>query len=202
MMDEVRKNRKGVEIMLVLLIVIVISGLVLAKWLKPLLEYLKIGSYSEYKCVSKTLGDYDDKDIEYSWYQVNGFKNINEEAIKYLRRVSKSCTKNDLKWLNQCSEFLVAGVSEALKDHYVNKLYLSDPIEKESLLEILKVIKVSRKPLTEYYRGMGCTTCGEAVVLNLWIQLRIQQIKNGEAIKAGDLDYVIDAVKEVKTHSK
>lgn len=180
--------------MFIIIIVLVIVGIILLNWLKPFLEYKKIGSYEEYKPVSKILND---KEIEYSWYQINGFKNINQEAIKYLSQVSKRCTKNDLKWLNQCREFLEAGLIEA-GENDASKLSLPTPIEKANLLDILKVIKKSRKSLSEHYREIGCSTCGEAVVMHTWFELRIQQIKQGEAIKPGDLDYVIDAVKEVK----
>lgn len=183
--------------MLVIIIVLVIVGIILLNWLKPFLEYKKIGSYSEYKPVSKSIND---KEIEYSWYQINGFKNINTEAIEYMYQLSKRCTKNDLKWLNQCIEFLEAGLIEA-GENDATKLFLSDPIENTNLLEILKVIKKSRKPLSKHYQEIGCSTCGEAVVMHTWFELRIQQIKNGEAIKSGDLDYVIDAVKEVKNRS-
>ena len=181
--------------MFIIIVVLVIVGIILLNWLKPFLEYKKIGSYAEYKPVSKTLND---KEIEYSWYQINGFKNINNEAIEYLYQVSKRCTKNDLKWLNQCIEFLEAGLIEAGESD-ATKLSLPDPIGSANLLEILKVIKKSRKPLSEHYKKIGCSTCGEAVVLHTWFELRVQQIKNGEAIKPGDLDYVIDAVKEVKS---
>lgn len=34
--------------------------------------------------------------------------------------------------------------------------------------------------------------------MHTWIALRIQQIENNEPIKSGDLDYVINAVKEVQ----
>lgn len=37
--------------------------------------------------------------------------------------------------------------------------------------------------------------------MHLWFELRIQQIEDGEAIRPGDLDYIIDAVKEVKNNS-
>lgn len=46
-----------------------------------ILEYKKIGSYAEYIPHSKSLND---KNLEYSWYQINGFKNINQDAIDYL----------------------------------------------------------------------------------------------------------------------
>lgn len=183
--------------MLVVIIVLVIIGVILLMWLKPFSEYKKIGSYDEYNPVSKSL---DDKYIEYSWYQVNGFKNINQTAIGYLRKVSKSCTKNDLKWLNECREFLEAGLVEA-GENDACKFSLPERIENASIFTILKVIKKSRKLLSEHYQGMGCNTCGEAIVMHIWIELRIQQIKNGETIKPGDLDYVIDAVKEIQQHS-
>ena len=183
--------------MFIFIIVLVIVGAILLMWLKPFLEYRKIGSYAEYKPISKTLND---KDLEYRWYQINGFKNINQEAIKYLRQVSKSCTKNDLKWLNQCREFLEEGLVKA-EENDAAKFSLPDPIEKANLFDILKVIKRSRKYLPEHYQSIGCSTCGEAIVMHIWIELRIQQIEAGEAIKPGDLDYVINAVKEVKSHS-
>lgn len=183
--------------MFVLVIILVIVGVILLKWLKPFLEYKKIGSYAEYKPVSKNLND---KSLEYSWYQINGFKNINQEAMKYLRQASKACTKKDLKWLNECREFLEEGLVRA-EENDASKFSLPDPVENASLFDILKVIKRSRKYLPEHYQSIGCTTCGEAVVMHIWFCLRIQQIEEGEAIKPGDLDYVIDAVKEVKNHS-
>lgn len=183
--------------MIVFIIILVIVGVILLMWMKPFLEYKKIGGYAEYKPVSKTLND---KYLEYSWYQINGFKNINQEAIKYLRQVSKSCTKKDLKWLNQCREFLEEGLVKA-EESDSSKFSLPDPIEKASLFDILKVIKRSRKNLPEHYQEIGCSTCGEADVMHTWIALRIQQIEEGEAIKPGDLDYVIDAVNEVKKGS-
>lgn len=186
--------------MFILVIILVIVGALFLKWLKPFLEYKKIGNYAEYKCISKTFNDYDDKDIEYSWYQINGFKNINQEAMEYLHQVSRCCTQKNLKWLNECREFLEEGLVRA-GENDASKLFLPDPIEKAGLFDILKVIKRSRKYLPEHYQSMGCSTCGEAVVMHLWIELRIQQIEGGEAIKPGDLDYVIDAVKEIQNHS-
>ena len=180
--------------MLVVILVLVIIGVILLMWLKPFLEYKKIGSYEEYKPISKSLND---KYIEYTWYQINGFKNINQTAIGYLRKVSKSCTNKDLKWLNECLEFLEAGLVKA-GENDASKFSLPERIENVGMFSILKVIKRSRKLLSEHYQGMGCKTCGEAIVMHIWIDLRIQQIKNGEAIKPGDLDYVIDAVKEVQ----
>lgn len=178
----------------VVIVVLIVIGIVLLMWLKPFLEYKKIGSYDEYKPVSKSLND---KFIEYSWYQVNGFKNINETAIGYLRKVSKSCTKNDLNWLYQCRKFLEAGMIEA-GENDSDRLSLPQNAEDISTFTVLKVIKRSQNSLTQHYRGMGCNTCGEAIVMHTWISLRIQQIENGEAIKPGDLDYVIDAIKEIK----
>lgn len=183
--------------MLGVIIILVIIGAILLVWLKPFLEYKKIGSYGEYKPISKSLND---KDLEYSWYQINGFKNINQDAIDYLKQVSKCCTEKDLKWLNQCREFLEEGLVKA-EENDGSKLSLPDPVEKASLFDILKVIKRSRVGLSEHYRKIGCSTCGEAVVMHTWIALRIQQIENGEKIKPGDLDYVIDAVKEIQRHS-
>lgn len=179
--------------MLIVIIVLVIVGIVLLMWLKPFLEYKKIGSYSEYKPVSKSL---DDKYIEYCWYQINGFKNINKTGIGYMRRISKACTKNDLKFLNECIDFLEAGLIEA-GENDACKFSLPDQIENANIFSILKVIKRSRKLLSQYYQGMGCSTCGEAIVMHIWVELRIQQIKNGEAIKSGDLDYVINAITEI-----
>lgn len=176
------------------IIILIIIGVFLIRWLKPFLEYKRIGTYAEYKPVSKSLND---KGLEYSWYQINGFRNINQEAINYLRQVSKSCTKKDLKWLNQCREFLEEGLVRA-EENDATKLFLSDPVENATLFETLKVIKRCRKSFPEHYRKIGCSTCGEAVVMHLWFELRIQQIEGDESIKSGDLDYVIDAVREVK----
>lgn len=183
--------------MLGLIIILVILGVILIPWLKPFLEYKKIGSYAEYKLISKSLND---KKLEYSWYQINGFKNINKTAIDYLRQVSKSCTKKDLKWLNECREFLENGLIE-VGENDESAFSLPDSIENASLLDILRVIKKSRKYLTAHYQEIGCLTCGEAVVMHIWIELRIQQIEQGDAIKPGDLDYIIDAVKEIQSHS-
>ncbi len=183
--------------MFIFIIILVIVGVILLMWLKPFLEYKKIGSYAQYKPVSKILND---KNIEYRWYQINGFKNINQEAIEYLYQVSKSCTKSNLKWLNQCREFLEEGLVKA-EENDESKFSLPNPIEKATLFDILKVIKRSRKYLPEYYQRMGCSTCGEAVVMHTWIVLRIHLIEIGESIKPGDLDYVIHAVKEMKEHS-
>lgn len=180
--------------MLILIILFIIVGIVLLTWLKPFLEYKKIGSYAEYTPHSKSLND---KDLEYSWYQINGFKNINQDAIDYLKQISKCYTKKDLKWLNQCREFLEEGLVKA-EENDASKFSLPDPVEKASLFDILKVIKRSRIGLPEHYQKIGCSTCGEAIVMHIWIELRIQQIENNEPIKPGDLDYVITAVKEVQ----
>lgn len=181
----------------VFLIVLVVVGYALLKWLKPFLEYKKIGSYTEYKSVSKTLND---KEMEYSWYQINGFKNIDQEAMDYLRQVSKCCTKKDLKWLNECREFLEEGLVKA-EENDATKLFIPEPIEKASLFDILKVIKRCRKRLPAHYQEIGCSTCGEAVVMHVWIETRIKLIESGDSLKPGDMDYVVDAVKEVKNNS-
>lgn len=183
--------------MFIFIIILVIVGVILLMWLKPFLEYKKIGSYAEYEPVSKILNN---KNLEYSWYQINGFKNINQEAIEYLHQVSKSCTKNNLKWLNQCLKFLEEGLVKA-GENDASKFSLPDPIEKASLFDVLSVIKRSRRYLPEYYQRIGCSTCGEAVVMHIWIDLRIEQIEAGESITPGDLDYVIHAVKEIQEHS-
>lgn len=183
--------------MFVFIILLVIVGAILFMWLKPYLEYKKIGSFAEYKAVSKSLND---KKLEYSWYQINGFKNIDTEAIKYLRQLSKCCTKNDLKWIKQCRDFLEEGLVKA-EENDASKLFLPDPVENTNLFNALKVIKRCRKPLPAHYQEIGCSTCGEAVVMHLWFELRIQQIEDGESIRPGDLDYIIDAVKEVKNNS-
>lgn len=183
--------------MFIFIILLVIVGVILLMWIKPYLEYKKIGSYAEYKAVSKSLND---KKLEYSWFQINGFKNIDTEAIKYLRQLSKCSTKNDLKWIKQCRDFLEEGLVRA-EENDASKLFLPDPIENTSLFNALKVIKRCRKPLPDHYQEIGCSTCGEAVVMHIWFELRIQQIEDGEPIKPGDLDYVIDAVKEVKNNS-
>lgn len=184
--------------MLIFVIILTAVTVFLLKWIKPYLEFQKIGSYSEYKAVSKTLND---KQLEYSWYQINGFKNINDEAIAYLRQASKRCTKKDLGWLRQCRDFIEAGLNEA-EENDDKRLFLPDPIESASLFTILRVIKRCRKPLSTHYRKIGCSTCGEMAVMLIWFCLRIEQIENGEAIKPGDLDYVIDAVYEVRNPSK
>lgn len=184
--------------MFIFIIIFVAVVVFLLKWIKPYLEFQKIGSYDEYIAVSSTLND---KPIEYSWYQISGFKNINDEAISYLRQVSKRCTKKDLEWLKQCRDFIEAGLTEA-EENDEKKLFLPDPVENASLFTILKVIKNCRKPLSAHYREIGCSTCGEIAVMHIWFCLRIEQIENGEVIKPGDLDYVIDAVYEVRNPSK
>lgn len=183
--------------MLGVIIILIIIVVILLTWLKPFLEYKKIGSYSEYKPVSRSL---DDKMLEYSWYQVNGFKNINQTAMEYFDQVSKACTKKDLKWLNECREFLEDGLVKA-GENDAGVFSLPEPIENAGFFSVLKVIKKSRKYLPAHYQGIGCLTCGEANVMHIWISLRIQQIENGESIQAGDLDYIMDAVKEVRKHS-
>lgn len=183
--------------MFVLIIILVVVGFILFKWLKPYLEYKRIGSYDEYKAVSKSLND---KKLEYSWYQINGFKNIDTEAIEYLRQVSKCCTKNDLKWLNQCREFLEEGLIKA-EEGDATKLFLHDPVENTNLFNALKVIKRCRKPLPAHYQKIGCATCGEAAVLHVLFETRISLIESGENLKPGDMDYFIDAVYEVKKGS-
>lgn len=177
--------------MFVFIILLVIVGVVLCMWLKPYLEYKKIGSYADY--ISKTPSD---KELEYSWYQINGFKNIDTEAIKYLHQLSRCCTKKDLQWIRQCKAFLEEGLIEA-EENDASKLFVNDP-QNASLIEILKVIKRCRKPLSSHYQKIGCFTCGEAVVMHIWFSLRLEQIENDEAIKSGDLDYIIDDVKKIK----
>ena len=183
--------------MFVFIIILVVIGFILFKWLKPYLEYKKIGSYNEYKACSKSLND---KNLEYSWYQINGFKNIKPEAIKYLRQTSKCCTKNDLKWLNQCREFLEQGLIKA-EENDAGKLFLPDPVENTNLIDALKVIKRCRKPLPAHYQEIGCTTCGEAAVLHVLFETRISLIESGENLKPGDMDYFIDAINEVNKGS-
>lgn len=183
--------------MFIFIIILAVIGFILFKWLKPYLEYKKIGSYDEYKACSKSLND---KNLEYSWYQINGFKNIKPEAIKYLRQASKCCTKNDLKWLNQCREFLEEGLIKA-EENDAGKLFLPDPVENTNLINALKVIKRCRKPLPAHYQEIGCTTCGEAAVLHVLFETRISLIESGENLKPGDMDYFIDAVTEVKNGS-
>ncbi len=183
--------------MFILTIILILITATLLPWLKPYIEYKKIGSYTEYTPVSKELND---KALEYSWYQINGFKNINNKAINYLSQVSKTCNQNHLKWLNQCRSFIEEGLIKA-EENDASKLFLSNA-ETASLFEILQVIRRSRKKLLPKHQEMGLSTCGEAVVMHLWIKLRIRQIENGESVKPGDLDYVIKAVNEVKSLSK
>lgn len=182
--------------MFVLIIVLIIAAVIIVPWINPFLEYKKIGSYAEYKPVSKSLND---KEMEYSYYQINGFKNINQDAIDYLSQVSNSYNKDYLKWLHQCRKFIEEGLIKS-EENDASKLFLSNA-QTAGLFEILKVIKKSRKKLMPKYQEMGISTCGEAVVMHLWIDLRIRLIEDGEKIKPGDLDYVIDAVKEVKNCS-
>lgn len=184
--------------MLVFFIILAVVAVTLSMWIKPYLEYQKIGSYSEYEALSDT---FDDKLLEYHWYQICGFKNINDEAIAYLRQVSKRCTKKDLEWLKQCRDFIEEGLMDA-EEKDLNKFFIPEPVEKASLFTILKVIKRCRKPLSTYYRKIGCSTCGEMAVMHIWFSLRIEQIENGEAIKPDDLNYVINAVYEVRNTSK
>lgn len=181
--------------MVIFVIILIIVGVILLTWLKAYLEYKKIGSYDEYKAVSKSLND---KKLEYSWYQINGFKNVDTEAIEYLRQVSRCCSKNDLKWLSQCHKFLENGLKNA-EEGDVTKLFLNDPIEDTKLFDALKVIKRCRKKLPIDYRGMGCSTCGEAAVMHFLIEVRIDLIKSGGPIKAGDMDYLINAINEMKS---
>lgn len=183
--------------MFVFVIILVIVGVVLIRWLKPYLEYKKIGSYAEYKAVSKSLND---KRLEYSWYQINGFININQEAIKYLQQMSKCCTRNDLKWLNQCIDFLEEGLIKA-EENDATKLFLPDPVENSNMLDALKVIKRCRKPLPTHYQEIGCYTCGEAAVMHTLFSTRVELIKEGEALKPGDMNCFIDAIKEIKNSS-
>ena len=179
--------------MFILIIVLVIIAAIFLSWLKPFLEYKKIGSYCEYKPISKKLND---KELEYSWYQINGFKNIEQEAIEYFREISRSVKKTDLKWLYECKSFLEEGLVKA-EETDATRFSVSN-LEQAGLFEILRVIKRSRKSLLPHYQKIGCSTCGEAFVMHVWISLRIQQIEKGEAINPGDLDYVVDAVKELR----
>lgn len=175
-----------------------VAGVVFIVWIIPIVEYMKIGSYDNYKSVSEALNN---KELEYARYQVNGFKNVDFKAIDYLYQISRACTEKDLGWLTQCKEFIEQGLVEA-GEKDASKFSISKPFEEANRFEILRVIKRSRIMLPDRYQGMGCSTCGESVVMEMWVELRIRQIKSGENIKPGDLDYVIEAVNEIKKYSK
>lgn len=176
------------------IVILIIIGIILVRWLGPFITYMKIGNYADYKPISKSLND---KAIEYSYYQINGFKNLSEEAIGYLRSASKCCTKNDLKWLEQCSTYFKKCLVEA-EEKDESKLFLSRPIENTSFIEILKVIKRTRKSTST--EKIGYLNCGEVAVMLVLFDARIQQIKNGEEVKPGDMDFYIDAIYELRNN--
>ncbi len=178
------------------IILLVLIGGVVIEWANPYLEYKKLGSYAEYQPRSKSLNN---KQHEYEWYQVNGFKNIKQDAIEYLYDVSRCHTKNDLEWLNECRVFLERALIDAGETD-ASKFSFSTSAENASFFEILKVIKRSRKPLSEEYQKFGCSTCGEAVVMHLWIMVRIERIENGADNEPGDMNFLIDAIKEINKY--
>lgn len=182
--------------MWIVILLVVLLVVILVKWLPTYLEYQKIGAYKDYTPISKHLND---KGFEYIWYQINGFKNIDAKAMKYMYQVSACVSPKDLKWLNECKNFLEEGLVKSGENNEA-AFSISDPIENAGLVEILKVLKRSRKILPSHYQSMGCHTCGEAIVMHIWISLRIEQIQNHENIKPKDLDYVVEAVKEIQNH--
>ncbi len=181
-------------ICIVLIIALVAATPFLLKWIIPFVECAKIGSYTEYKPVSKSL---DDKKTEYSWYQIAGFKNIGTDGMDFLREISKCYTENDLKWLNEWSEFFKKGLMKAGQSNE-NDLFLPDPIENTSVFDSFFVAKRCKTPLPDNYQKVGCTTCGQAAVMGILLDVRIDFIKSGEEIKPDLLDDFISAVNEVK----
>ena len=184
--------------MVIFIIVVLVIGLVFCiRWFPTYREYKKIGNFSDYKPISKTLND---KDTEYGEFQILGLKNINSTGIKFLKQLSTSVSTEDLKWLKECSEFLELGMLKAGISN--EKVFnLPDKMASASLFTILKLIKKSRLPLPEHYTSMGCSTCGEAEAMDVLFRLRISQIENRENIKPHDMDFFYKAIIEIRNNS-
>ena len=159
-------------------------------------EYKTIGSYENYKPISKTLNN---KNNEYRFMQILGFKNINETVINNIKKISSACTVNDINRLKlvECMESLILGMTKAgVRTN--SELTPPNDLDNASSSEIIKVIKKSRIKYPSKYPGYGCKTCGEAEVLRCLIDVRIDQIKINQVKGPDDLVFWIEAVKEMQ----
>lgn len=159
-------------------------------------EYKEIGSYVDYKPLSKTLNN---KNNEYRFLQILGVKNINETVINNIKKISSACTVNDIKRLKlaECTESLILGMNKA-GIHTNSELTPPNSLEMASPSDIIKVIKKSRIKFPKKYSGYGCKTCGEAEFLRCLIEVRIEQIQKNAVKGPNDLLFWIDAVKEMQ----
>lgn len=159
-------------------------------------EYKIIGSYVDYKPLSKTLNN---KNNEYRFLQILGVKNINETVMNNIKKISSACTVNDVKRLKlaECTESLILGMNKAgIRTN--SELTPPNNLETASPSDIIKVIKKSRIKFPQKYSGYGCKTCGEAEFLRCLIELRIGQIQKNAVKGPNDLLFWVDAVKELQ----
>lgn len=187
------------ELIIIIAIVAFLGIRALVRSNKAKKEYKEIGSYVDYKPLSKTLNN---KDNEYRFLQILGVKNINETVINNIKKISSACTVNDIKRLKlaECTKSLILGMNKAgIRTN--SELTPPDNLETASSSDIIKVIKKSRIKYPKKYPGYGCKTCGEAEFLRCLIEVRVKQIQSNTVKGPNDLMFWVDAVKEMQNAS-